>query len=296
MSSTARGAAGLEAESGGPVGLAAGDGKAATGSASTAVVAGSSAAGLVAVVAATALAAYLLRKRAAVGKMAGGDGTGTKGGAGEALFSVDNPMPKARVRGTEHIPRAEAPAMEAPQLEAPTRLPEQERALTVSNPMAVTRGLDSLPGATMEGVAGTTVEAASVAAEDTFSVTNPMMVRAAVAGHGAVAGLGTISGRGTAAASYVAAKQATAAAVGAAGATFSITNPLSSWTPRVSRTTGITYYVNKETGDTSAMLPTQDAPRFIQRVSRTSGITFFVNSATGEAVTTIPINAVVGKR
>lgn len=105
-------------------------------------------------------------------------------------------------------------------------------------------------------------------------------------------GLGAIAGE----ASKPLAMQATAAAIGTAGANFSVTNPISAWTPRVSRTTGITYYVNQETGDTSAALPTQDAPRFIQRVSRTSGITFFVNSATGEAVTTIPINAVVGKR
>ena len=71
---------------------------------------------------------------------------------------------------------------------------------------------------------------------------------------------------------------------------------MNAWAARISRTNGITYYVNQETGDISAALPTQDAPRFLQRVSRTSArIPDFVDAITKEAVTTLPGNAVVGR-
>jgi hypothetical protein len=154
-------------------------------------------------------------------------------------------------------------------------LRDDEGAFSVKNPMmvggAAAGGAVAVAGAGAGGMASHVARDAR--AKEAFAVTETMMTGGAVAG-----GM----------ASHV--------AVTLAESTFSVTNPMNAWVPRISRTTGITYYVNQETGDTSAALPTQDAPRFIQRVSRTTGVTYFVNAITKEAVITLPDNAVVGSR
>ena len=64
------------------------------------------------------------------------------------------------------------------------------------------------------------------------------------------------------------------------------------WESRVSRSTGVTYFVNNLTGESSLEPPRADAPRptadasavrWMQRVSRTTGATYFVNLASGQA-------------
>ena len=252
----------------GPVGLAAGDGKAVV--ASTAVVAGSSVASAVGVIGAIALAMYVMRKRVGaadlekslVGETRGEDASISKEMAGgssgdvEGAFSVRNPM----MAGGAAAGGAVAVAV------------------------AVAGGSGAGAGGVASHVAVAPAESMrDVWAREALSVTNPIMA-GVVAANGSMAG-GAVA-RGVS--SYVAATHAES--------TFSVTNPMNAWSPRISRTTGITYYVNQETGDTSAALPTQDAPRFIQRVSRTSGVTYFVNAITKEAVMTLPGNAVVGNR
>ena len=66
------------------------------------------------------------------------------------------------------------------------------------------------------------------------------------------------------------------------------------WTPRISRTTGITFYLSQETGDTSISLTTRESSRDAPRYSLTPGVVYFVNAITVQDVTTAPVNAVVG--
>jgi hypothetical protein len=65
-------------------------------------------------------------------------------------------------------------------------------------------------------------------------------------------------------------------------------------TAHISRTTGITYYLSQETGDTSISLSTRESSRDAPRYSLTPGVVYFVNAITVQAVTTLLVNAVEG--